>query len=658
MFGAALLLAVCVAVATPWRLVDSDSLMRLSIGRVIVENHTVPSTDPFSFSDPHRRWGNPEWLGDILWYQAFRLGGEPVAIIVNLLFISLGWLLVMLWGMRLGSSSWLMAILLIFVLPSSIPRLTLRNQIHIYWLIPLTAFAVSQLAHTARVQWLLALCAVGVLWANLHGSFVLGWAIVAASVAAFFLSPQTDRAPQPGGRHKQLMLGALVLQPFLVLVSPHGYYNYQLLFDHLFGVGIYTKQIAEWTPSTTITNVAAPITLHALSLIGLISFLPKPNRRHVDRFILLVVSLILAYSAQRFIPLLGILAGPGIAANLHTWITPFLQRTRWAPIAVASSALCIVIVSIGLIASTTTLHQRPSVFQRKDAPITVAKRLLQPAFARKKLFNPFNAGPWLLWYSTPNHIRLYIDPRNNLGAAHLEDYVTKLLRDPHEFSANVAALDIHLALVDLSDGRMTSLNRFLEESANWKLVFFDGYYALYARDLVENQPVIEQFRYTTIRAQLNFEYLLNVPTSKLEVDQRRLVQDGPVISSVLDGYLLLTLDGALPPLLPSFLSLEAEQRTRHAQTLLSKALPQLPPSDALLTYLATAAARLNELDAAKEILAIGRSLFPQSPLLCALALEIAKKEDNSDEKTKYTTELERLAPPSHVIWKILSGSRR
>jgi len=53
---------------------DSDTWWHLRAGQYIVENRTIPTTDPFSHTKAGELWINHSWLAQIFWYGLYALG--------------------------------------------------------------------------------------------------------------------------------------------------------------------------------------------------------------------------------------------------------------------------------------------------------------------------------------------------------------------------------------------------------------------------------------------------------------------------------------------------------------------------------------------------------------------------------------------------------
>lgn len=469
--SAALVLGATILVA-PWRPVDPDALSHLAIGKTIVELRGVPATDPLTFSRPLARWSNPEWMGDLLFYLVYRVGGEPTLQIYKLLLICVGWLLALCLAVRRGSSPTIAAALLMIILVGAAARFTLRNELHAYWLVPVYGLVLWRSRERVRCLWLLL--PLGALWANLHGSFPVGWVLVGAALV--------DALRGRDRRRVLALCGLLAAHPFLGMVSPQGIHNYGQLADHLASANIYRALILEWQPPGGAGGLQQ-FPLHLIALVGLLSFLPRVNRRELEALLLLAAGLALGYASRRFLPLLGLMVVPGVAANLTRWVSATSSRFRGfagaGALLVASGLLAPVVWGVRTAAP-------PHLLERPDAPLDAAAYLAQDAPAGSRLFNPFNAGPWLLWKAvcarrcTDGRLRIYIDPRNNLGADALKRYL-EVRADPIRFEQEARRLAINLVLVDLSDRRDRALGAHLHRDPTWHSVHRDRRYTVYAR---------------------------------------------------------------------------------------------------------------------------------------------------------------------------------
>lgn len=599
---ALLLLLAVLPLSMSWRLVDTDTLLRLAVGRTIVQQGGVPTHDPLTFSDPARRWSNPEWLGDLLWYGAQRVGGESA--LIGLRWVLLALALVLLYQLALRSGARVGVLLPLFLLGllGAAPHLAARNHLHGYWLIALYGLLLERGRRQPKTLWLLL--PLGVLWANLHSSFVMGWLLVAVALLEALLAKERPRA--------RALAALLLLHPLLAAISPHGIHAYAQLIDHALGAATYRHWIAEWRPPSAAGVPLFALPLHLIGIVGLLSCLPRVNRR-LGALALLVVGLYFAHSSTRFMPLLFALAGPAVAANLQRFFDGREgSARRWGLVSLAST---LTLLALCLYGGTLLRQRRP--LEQNNVARPMARFVGRNVPAGTHLFNPYNAGPWLQWYGG-GKVPLYIDPRNNLGAAALRRYLA-VLKDERQFEREVQRLQIDLALVDLADGAMSRLAGHLQQSRHWRLIYVDGFFALYSAEGRPRVAALAALRYDVLRGQLDLDYLRDMPAGGvLASERKRLGREGPALAAAIAGYRLLLSGGAPPSLTAAGGAPWDRGATTRAAALLERALPQLPPSAALMSYLVTAWARLGRVQQAAALVRSARGYFPSDKRLRSL----------------------------------------
>src|SRR5688500_8861617 len=62
---------------------DPDMFWQIKIGQWIVANHAVPFTDIYSFTRAGEPWMSSSWLSQVLFAQAFDLGGWAGVVILT-----------------------------------------------------------------------------------------------------------------------------------------------------------------------------------------------------------------------------------------------------------------------------------------------------------------------------------------------------------------------------------------------------------------------------------------------------------------------------------------------------------------------------------------------------------------------------------------------
>lgn len=595
---AGLFLCCAVLLVSPWRIVDTDALANLATGRYLVEHREIPSSDPFTFSDPDRAWSNPEWLGQILWYGAYQIAGEGGVVALKLTLLVLGWFLVWRWAIGFGAPPLWIASVLVIGFSFCHVRFVARSEVHLYWLLAAYGLILNRSRHRRPLQlyWLLPLAVV---WANLHSSFIIGWLFLGSALLGYRW--QQDSEAQPG--FLRALLIVLLLHPLMALVNPQGLQVYEQLFSHIAGGNLYRGLVIEWRSSLATAPIA--FFLHGVTILGLGSFVPRTNRRRIFELCLFALGLLFAYASQRFVPLAVVLCLPVAASNWARAFGAMASTSRLRALSVTLGTAAFVVNAFTV--TGVREHPRRPLLEDEGTPLGAASFVGRSAPERSRLFNPYNAGPWLLWRAS-TRVKLYIDPRNNLGAKALQHYVKDVLPKPGVFFGEATRLGIGLTMVDISDGRMARLHKAMQKHEDWQLGYFDGTYAIYGRRGAKNRQWLTDHHIPGFQAHLGLEYLLALQPTTRDRILARLNVEAPLFGGVVMAYLLLAKD-APPPLLPKRFDRPATDR---AETLLLKAMPALPPSAALFSYLATAARRLGHKGLAKSAHLQGLQFFPRA----------------------------------------------
>lgn len=246
-----------VVVAFVHNLTDADYFWHFATGRRIVETGSVPVSDPFSFTWGGHPWVAHEWLGELLIYALVTIGGPAVAMATfGLLAAGAVWIPAHL-AARLGARTAPIVVSAAIGTVILIPFVTVRPQVFSWLLLGVVVAILGSLRAERpwRAAWLGPLF---VLWANLHGLWVVGLAAVVAYLAFTLLG----RTPMAGARRWMLVGAAAAL--VAVMVTPAGPAGllYPLRYIEPGDWGL--ANIAEWQSP----DFHDPVHLALLALIG------------------------------------------------------------------------------------------------------------------------------------------------------------------------------------------------------------------------------------------------------------------------------------------------------------------------------------------------------------------------------------------------------
>jgi hypothetical protein len=554
----ALLLVVAIICSAPHSVRDPDVLSRLAMGRYLAQHGSFPAHDLWTFSAPSVPFGDPEWLGDLLWYALFSRFSETGLQVAAVTLASIGYLLALRFGIACGGDVRSLVPLQLCTLSVAAPRMNARNDLHLLWLFPLLCLLLLRARERASC-WFYVIALLWC-WANIHSSFV-----VAALPILAVAFEQRGKSAWPW-----LVLGTLPALPFVGLSGASPYHQ---IFDHLVGAGMYRTWLSEWRTPLTSGAWLAILPLHLSCVLGIYGFYAVRAVPHVPlRGAMFVLGCALAYSSRRFLPLTAALIVPAIAPELKVLAERISAPRRLAAL---SGAL---LVYLALIARTLMHNDRSSVFERNDRLQEALSFIAQRAPA-SRTFNSYDDGPWLLWFGDAR-LQHYIDPRNNLGHGMLERYV-KVSRDPTAFEAEAERLDMSTALIPYRDASLRPLAFALSRSKRWTLVYWNGWQALFARRTPTNRHLIAQFGYKTLRPTLDLRYLSSEQeaASDVEHDLSLLHAQAPTLASIVRAYRQLR-DASTPG-----------GRVAAAR-IIEAAWPTVPDTDSLSNALQALAAQL------------------------------------------------------------------
>jgi len=225
----------------PRLLNDPDSFWHLVIGRWMVEHRAVPHVDIFSFTMTGAPWIAKEWLSQLLYAGAHALGGWIAVVVLAAAAIAFAFgLLTHFLSERMP---WVPAIALtaaaaLLTAPHLVARPhALALPLLVAWVAGLVAAAEAQRAPP------LALLPLMTLWANLHGGFTFGLAIIAPFALEAVLA--ADPAERLTVAWRWLRFGALAL--LAACITPYGPESI-LVTGRILGLGDALSFINEWRP--------------------------------------------------------------------------------------------------------------------------------------------------------------------------------------------------------------------------------------------------------------------------------------------------------------------------------------------------------------------------------------------------------------------------
>jgi hypothetical protein len=219
---------------------DPDVYWHLAVGRWIVAHGAFPHTDVFSETMAGAPWIAKEWLSQLLYAGAYRIAGWSGVVVLAAAAIAAAFaLLAHFLLQKLAPVPVLTLVGAAFVLAA--PHLVARPHA---LALPVMVGFVGRLVNAAdrRAAPPLALLALMTLWANLHGGFTLGLALIAPVAFERWWSAGIERRAVATS---WIRFGALAV--LAACITPYGPESIAVT-GRILGLGQALSIIGEWQP--------------------------------------------------------------------------------------------------------------------------------------------------------------------------------------------------------------------------------------------------------------------------------------------------------------------------------------------------------------------------------------------------------------------------
>ncbi len=395
-------------------LVDSDYYWHITAGRLVAERG-VMTTDPFSYTWADQPWVMHEWLGELLMYSLVSAIGVGAATFVFGV-ISVSGPLVVAWTLRrMGTPMLPLALATGLVVYLYASYATIRPQA-ISWLFLGLLLSGMLIARPDR-RWLPWLAVpLFVVWANVHGLYVIGLGVLAVYVL-FTLLGRTPMAPR-----RWELLGVLVASFAASSVTPAGPAGllYPLRYVEAGDWGL--RHISEWQSP----NFHDPVQLGLLALIVAV-LLNGMRATPVWLSFMAAAGVVGALLATRNVPLTAMLALPtlalGLADRLPGRIMPRPQRVARVRRLMEIGMAAVVLVAAAIIVPRLPAVAGDQVIPR-SFPVAAVDRL-QELDPDARVFAEYHWGGYVINRLFDSGARIFVDGRNDMyDEKILEDYVS------------------------------------------------------------------------------------------------------------------------------------------------------------------------------------------------------------------------------------------
>jgi hypothetical protein len=454
---------------------DPDFFWHITAGKLIAQTGQVPSTDPFSFTWIGKPWTPHEWLSELLIYWLVTGIGRIGALIVFGLFPAAIFAVLAI-ALRRAAGARVLALAIPFAVGAyvMIGFVTLRPQA-ISWLLLAGLIWFLLEARPERPRRFLLLIPLFVLWANLHGLYVIGLGVVGL-YTLFTLAGRT-----PMSERRNWVVGTLLGVIGASMLTPAGPIGilYPLRYVDSGDWGL--ANIAEWQSP----NFHEPAHMGFLLMIVLLGL--NGGRSTPGWLVALSwVGVAMGLLALRNAPIAAVFAMPtlvmGLEARLRAWDDARRQRRPIPPSrALGRRVLELVtalVIALGSVAVLVPRDLNAAIDKSLDTRFPVAGvDALERVFPNANVLAEYGWGGYVIWRLHDRGGHVFVDGRNDMYSQQvLEDYSAIRAADPG-WQALAAKYGVQAILLPPE----TTLTRGPAKDAGWCEVYRDDEQVLYLR---------------------------------------------------------------------------------------------------------------------------------------------------------------------------------
>ena len=472
---------------------DADAGWHIRTGEYILDHHTVPRHDLYSFSKPDAPWYAWEWLTDVLYGGLHRVAGLKGIVLLAAVMIAL-FAFSLIRRMIRQEGAHLFPALLVALLGVGGSSMHFLARPHLMTLVLLSLsmalIEADRVRPSARIWWLVPLTVV---WTNLHGGFlaliaVLGLAAAGSAMEALFGRRfGSGRTIHEAVRYAKLTLACAAAS----LVNPYGWNLHLHVAAYLRSDWIRNAVQEFQSPTFRSENM---LQFEALLLLGVIVAGAQFRRFKIVEGLWIVFWAHMALGSVRHAPVFITVSVPILAGQLGLWwngwtayakknslpgilnlmaadaLKGFRRTSAWPAVAV------IVLVLIGEPLNSSTRIKWPLDFPSVLFPVKMVHDH-SDLILRSRVLTTDQWGDYLIYVNPAQ--KVFIDGRSDFYGPEVGNDYIHLTNGAWDWRELLEKYRFDLVLLPVE----SALPQILKLTPEWHVLEDDGKRILLARNL-------------------------------------------------------------------------------------------------------------------------------------------------------------------------------
>jgi hypothetical protein len=277
-------------------LVVGDTWLTLMAGREVIQ-HGLPSTETITLLGQGATWTDQQWLAQVVFYAAHGVAGMRAVIFLDIALVVAALGLATAAARTSGASARSTFAIGLLAVVAGPWGWTIRAQSTALPLYAATLWLLIDASRRGIRRRTLLVLPLLVLWANLHGSVVLGAGLTVLLALTVLLTVLRNRGKSAAPQHPWLAVALLVLAPLCVLASPYAT-KLPAYYDLMLVDAPFAPILREWQWSSP-SGTTALFWVLALVAGGLLALRRCRSRLTLYELAVLVVTFVGAVQAVR-----------------------------------------------------------------------------------------------------------------------------------------------------------------------------------------------------------------------------------------------------------------------------------------------------------------------------------------------------------------------
>jgi hypothetical protein len=455
---------------------DADFWFHLKTGQYFFSSGGVPRAEPYSFTFHGIPYIAHGWLSGVFFYGVWSTAGPKLLIFIFAVLTAIAFWIAF---KRANSHPFFAGVAVLLGVWTALPNIGVRPRVFTIVLASIYLALLGRFVRGVKERWIWLLIPLMTLWANLHGGFFIGLALVGLTATGMILDHWAGVLQEPETFRSRLRTLAVVFVGCVlaVLVNPYGVKLYTAPIAVLRSP-IFQDLVTDWLSPDFHLATGRPLMLLILLTIAALALSPK--RPKPSEVLLFLATLYATLKTQRNAVIFALVAAPLLADYFQIWFESttvgrnFGAKSdgsqRLARLMTIALLLPFVVFAIKL---KTAVYSTPPQ-ESLRVPVKAVAYLKQNGIVGNTFTAPNVWGAYVLWAAPGNPV--YIDGRDVYPDMFVKEFVD-ILYGRVDWRGPFEQRGVQIALIEPD----TLLARQLGESPGWERIYQDEMSVVFRR---------------------------------------------------------------------------------------------------------------------------------------------------------------------------------